>query len=71
MEKTEQIPVKMSDETQNIPEVISTAKPDEKKQSVGALIEVLPRTLHQKAKLILRRIQISLIFWATRLNTKK
>lgn len=50
MEKTEQIPVKMSDETQNIPEVISTAKPDEKKQSVGALIEVLPRTLHKKSQ---------------------
>ena len=58
MGKTEPIPVKMSDETQTSSEVISTPKPhNDKKQSVGAIIEVLPKTLHQKGKLILRRIQ--------------
>ena len=58
VEKTEPIPVKMSDEAQTSSEVISTTAPDnEKKQSVGEIVEVLPKALHQKAKLILRRIQ--------------
>ena len=58
VEKTEPVPVKISDETQKASEVIRLTKADKtERQSVSDIVEVLPKTLHQKAKLILRRIQ--------------
>ena len=56
--RTEPVPVKISDETQKVSEVVRLTKADKtERQSVGDIVEVLPKTLHQKAKLILPRIQ--------------
>ena len=56
--RTEPVPVKISDETQKVSEVVRLTKADKtERQSVGDIVEVLPKTLHQKAKLIFPRIQ--------------
>ena len=69
-EKTEPIPVKMSDKSQTSSETISTVTPDNEKQSVGEIVEVLPKILYQKAKLILPRIQDNskILNWNHRAN---
>ena len=58
VENTEPIPVQLSEETKKGTKVIRTTTPDDvERQSVGDIIEVLPKNLQQKAKILLRRIQ--------------
>jgi hypothetical protein len=58
VENTEPIPVQLSEETKKGTKVIRTTTPDNvERQSVGGIIEVLPKNLQQKAKILLRRIQ--------------
>jgi hypothetical protein len=58
VENTEPIPVQLSEETKKGTKVIRTTTPDNvERQSVGDIIEVLPKNLQQKAKIPLRRIQ--------------
>jgi hypothetical protein len=57
VENTEPIPVQLSEETKKGTKVIRTTTPDNvERQSVGDIIEVLPKNLQQKAKILLRRI---------------